>query len=120
MTGQNADLQNSNADPVLVAAELTKTYRGASKPALDGCSIEIKEGWSLGRVPTVTLAEQAFGEENKAQIVHDHIDLEYHDTAGQRPGQHLRHGRTEVPVSGQKNDRSRTPGHRPVPHPDSA
>jgi ABC-2 type transport system ATP-binding protein len=48
MTGQNADRQKSNSDPVLIAAELTKTYRGASSPALDGCSIEIEEGEIFG------------------------------------------------------------------------
>jgi len=48
MAGQNPNLQKSNSDPVLIAAELTKTYRGSSDPALDGCSIEIKEGEIFG------------------------------------------------------------------------
>lgn len=48
MIGHFADLQKSNSDPVLVAAELKKTYRGASNPALDGCSIEIRGGEIFG------------------------------------------------------------------------
>ena len=48
MTGQNATPPKPSPDLVLIAAELAKTYRGASDPALDGCSIEIKEGEIFG------------------------------------------------------------------------
>jgi len=44
----NANPKKSSSDLVLVAAELAKTYRGASGPALDGCNIEIKEGEIFG------------------------------------------------------------------------
>ena len=48
MTGQNATPHKPIPDLVLIASELTKTYRGASDPAIDGCNLEIKEGEIFG------------------------------------------------------------------------